>query len=354
MYRSVRFARLIGAVCATGAAVALAGCASGATTSDDGNGKPRPRPHASRNFGIQITVPAGWDARMFLKRPGDLPEVHVASFRLPANEAGLEFGKAASRMMRANDVRIRLMELPSIQAGRQGFNRTSLPITIRRSDLERSPWVPREHAYASRRFAVRGRPFSLGVEFGRKPPTLRQWQQVRPLVSSLEIDARPELDPRQWRALRRPLRFPRVAGRRPCPRSSSARTAARVSWPLGPGPVYPALGSPNGDASLEDDPVQNGWYLHKTLWAISPRYRGPILIRGARVDGSGALRFNFRLTREFKLHRLPAKAASRWGYVSSRTALRGPGCYAFQVDGSTFSTVIIFEAKLAASRTRRR
>lgn len=274
-----------------------------------------------------------------------MPEVHVANFRLPANDVELEFGKAASRMMGAHHVRIRLIELPSIQVGTQGFKPTSLPITIRRSDLKSPPWVPRNHAYASRRFAFRGRPFSLGVEFGRKPPTARQWEQAKPVVLSLRVEPRPELDPKQWRSLRRPLHLPRVAGGEPCPRSSSARTAARVSWPLGPGPVYPAVGSPNGVASLTDDLKTKGWYLHKTLWAISPRYRGPVLIRGARVDAPSPLRFNFRLTRDLKLHREPPKAARRWRYVPSHTALRGPGCYAFQADGSSFSLVIVFAAR---------
>jgi hypothetical protein len=307
--------------------------------------RPQRRPQvAIRNFGIEITVPAGWDGRMFLASPGDLPQVHVASFPLPANDAQLEFGRAASRMMGSNDVRIRVMELPTIQVGTQGFDPTRLPVRIRRSDIKPVPWVPREHAYAGRRFAVHRRPFSLGVEFGQKPPKERQWEQVNHVVSSLEIDPRPELDPRQWRPLRRPLKLPRVAPEAACPRSSSTPTAARVTWPLGPGPVYPGLGSPDGVASLKDDLVQKGWFLHKTLWAISPRYRGPVLIRGARVDGSGALRFNFRRTRELKLHKLPRNAERRWRYVPSHTDLRGPGCYAFQVDGSSFSLVIGFEA----------
>ncbi len=302
-------------------------------------------PITIRNFGIGLAVPEGWAGRMFLTFHGDLPQVHVASFPLPANDAQLEFGKAASRMMGANDVRIRVMELPTSQVGTQGFNPTRLPIRIRRSDIKPLPsWVPREHAHAGRRFAVHRRPFSLSVEFGRKPPTARQLEQANRVVSSLEIDPRPELDPTQWRPLRRPLKLPRISADAVCPRSSSELAVPRVSYPLGPGPVYPGIGSADGVASLKDDLVRRGWYLHKTLWAISPRYRGPVLIRGARIDGAGVLRFNFRLTREFKLHKLPSKARSRWRYVPSHTALRGPGCFALQVDGSSFNRTIVFQA----------
>ena len=31
-------------------------------------------------------------------------------------------------------------------------------------------------------------------------------------------------------------------------------------------------------------------------------------------------------------------------YVPSYTRVRGPGCYAYQIDGTTFSRVIVFRA----------
>jgi len=41
-----------------------------------------------------------------------------------------------------------------------------------------------------------------------------------------------------------------------------------------------------------------------------------------------------------------ARETDRWRYGPSVTILPGPGCYAFQVDGTTFSEVIVFEAVL--------
>lgn len=298
-----------------------------------------------RNHGIGLTLPSGWDGRVIEQWPGELPVVHAASLALPADDSKLEVGKAASRMMDAEDLRVVLIEVGN-QVGTQGFDPASLPIRIGRSDLRSSPspFVLRDHAVAGRRFAIHRRPFSLLVEFGRKPPTARQLEEANRVVSSLEIDPRAELDPAQWRPLRRPLKLPRISADATCPRSSSKRAGTGISSPLGPGPAYPGIGSPAGVASLKDDLVKQGWYLHKTLWAISPHYRGPVLIRGGRIDGPGGLRFNFRLTRELKLHKLPSKTKGRWRYLPSHTALRGPGCFAVQVDGSSFSRVIVFQA----------
>lgn len=298
-----------------------------------------------RNHGIGLTLPSGWDGRIVEQRRGELPVAHAASFALPADDAKLDVGKAASRMMGAEDLRVVLMEVGN-QVGTQGFEPARLPIRISRSDLRSSPspFVLRHHAVAGRRFAIHGRPFSLLVEFGRKPPTALQLKQANRVVASLEIDPRAELDPAQWKPLRRPLQLPSIRAGAACPRASSTRTGTGTTWPLGPGPAYPALGL-NGVASLKDDLVKRGWYLYKTLWAISPRYRGPVLIRGGRVDGSGVLRFNFRLAREFRLHKLAPTAPSRWRHAPSHTALRGAGCYAFQVDGIGFSRVVVFAAE---------
>ena len=302
------------------------------------------QPIMIRNFGLEMTLPPSWDGRMFTLKPGDLPVVHVASFALPADDEELDVGKAASRRMGADDVRIVLMELPGAQVGTQGFTPTRLPLTLDRSDVRPSPVLPADHALARRRFAVHGRPFSLQVEFGTRRLTARQLGDANLVVRSLSVDPRPELDPMQWRPLlRRPLELPRVGANAACPRSSGTRSLP-IAHPLGRGPVYPGIGSPDGLANLKDDLVHNGWYLHKTLWAIHPDYRGPVVIRGDRVDRPGRLRFNRRLARDFRHHKLPSNERSGWRYAPSHTALRGPGCYAFQIDGSGFSYVVVFEA----------
>jgi hypothetical protein len=149
--------------------------------------------------------------------------------------------------------------------------------------------------------------------------------------------------------LRRELHLPRLSPGDECPRTPGGYRAPKVAITLGDGPAYPVLGlsvpppRPAGVASLRDDIRRGGWYWHKTLWAVDKRYRGPLLIRGARIDRPGAMRFGIDhgALRELEL---PAEQQVRWRYGVSSTLLRGPGCYAFQVDGTSFSDVIVFAA----------
>jgi hypothetical protein len=99
-------------------------------------------------------------------------------------------------------------------------------------------------------------------------------------------------------------------------------------------------------ASLGEDVRVNGRWAHKTLWAVSPRYRGALLIRGRRIDGRGALRFSDSPVRPQMWWRgLWPGQRSQWRYRPSTTLIPGAGCYLFQVDGTTFSRRIVFSAR---------
>jgi hypothetical protein len=81
----------------------------------------------------------------------------------------------------------------------------------------------------------------------------------------------------------------------------------------------------------------------------SPRYRGPVLIRGRQLDGAHLLRFGlaFVPSTELRIARWGSSAgAPGWGFRASSTRLRAPGCYGYQIDGRTFSRVIVFQAVL--------
>lgn len=149
--------------------------------------------------------------------------------------------------------------------------------------------------------------------------------------------------------LRRDLHLPPLSSGDECPRTPGGRQAPKVAITLGDGPVYPVLGMsqppprPGGVAILRDDIRRHGWYWHKTLWAIDKAYRGPVLIRGARIDRAGPLRFGVDWEVRHELE-MPSEQKPQWRYGPSSTLLRGPGCYAFQVDGTSFSDVIVFAA----------
>jgi hypothetical protein len=148
------------------------------------------------------------------------------------------------------------------------------------------------------------------------------------------------------RMLRRPVRIPILAPGATCPRSAAGRPSPQFGIALGPGPAYPV---PFADGTLHYDGgrVQGGWRYVKVLWVVAPAYRGPVLIRGRRLDGRQWLGFEYG-ARPFADLQIPASSGRRnWRDMPSYTRLRGgPGCYGYQIDGTTFSRVIVFSAML--------
>ena len=158
-------------------------------------------------------------------------------------------------------------------------------------------------------------------------------------------------------SLGRPLHLPRLAKGAPCPVSSGAvasnlgRGLARMPV-AGAGPVYlmSVGGDPAGSLGIARADPQ-GWRGQKAPWIASPRYRGPILIRGARIDGRGELRF----ARSTGDH-LPALYQRRgqsiqpngWRVWPSLILVHTSGCYALQVDGISFSHVIVIRVHVLA------
>jgi hypothetical protein len=93
---------------------------------------------------------------------------------------------------------------------------------------------------------------------------------------------------------------------------------------------------------------ESKWSGQKVLWIGRPSYRGPVLIRGRQLDGPNDIRFGSGLNpgREMRLESVGGSSPGGWQNKPSYTRLRAPGCYAWQVDGTTFSRVIVFEAAL--------
>jgi hypothetical protein len=85
---------------------------------------------------------------------------------------------------------------------------------------------------------------------------------------------------------------------------------------------------------------------------VLPSYRGPVLIRGARIDARGQVRFEQGNVPPTQLRIPVSETQGQPGhpvpkgtrYLPSYTRVRGPGCYAYQADGTTFSRVVIFRA----------
>jgi hypothetical protein len=125
----------------------------------------------------------------------------------------------------------------------------------------------------------------------------------------------------------------------------------------GNGPVYVMTGSAviTSPAIMYYDDTQQfvseksmqGWSDAGVTWEVDPHYHGFVLVRGRQLDGPLALRFNQSevspLAAQYVID-ATATSASIWQSFFAYTRLQAPGCYAYQVDGDTFSYSIIFQA----------
>ncbi len=135
-----------------------------------------------------------------------------------------------------------------------------------------------------------------------------------------------------------------------CPRAHPRQVNPDFGPAIGDGPAYAAGFDSNGvlnmsfPAPTETPFYGSAWSGAKVLWIVDPTYRGPLLIRGGRLDGSGQIGFETGAEPPSEL-RIDAATTSDWRSFPSYTRLRSPGCYMYQVDGLTFTETIIFEAK---------
>jgi hypothetical protein len=178
-------------------------------------------------------------------------------------------------------------------------------------------------------------------------------------IAALTLIAPPVGAAPPWGKLRRPLHLPRIKPGAACPVS---RIDQRIDWDrtnifggsgTGRGPVYPGLGNGGGKVYAEPDGEFGGpWAGGKVFWYARPSYRGPVLIRGRRLDGRQRLGFNGLRTPDRELWIAPGESATWEGQpagsrgVASSIRVRVAGCYGVQIDGRTFSRVVVFFAEI--------
>jgi hypothetical protein len=169
--------------------------------------------------------------------------------------------------------------------------------------------------------------------------------------------------PFDWRKLHRALHVPQPATGAPCPVGPGkpapgyGRTTGQTF--NGRGPAY-LIGNGNVPAGVIDisqlAPDSRGWLGQKTPWAVSSRYRGPVLIRGVRIDQPGDVRFATGYGQHLRELRWPSGVdVGRGGAFrsfASSTLFRSAGCYAFQADGASFSTVVVMRVNRRSTANR--
>jgi hypothetical protein len=166
--------------------------------------------------------------------------------------------------------------------------------------------------------------------------------------------------PGGWRALHRPLHLPRLSS----PACPVSRVDRRVDWShthifggsgTGRGPAYPGLGSSSGLIyATRDTQYGSVWFGEKVFWYVLPSYKGPVLIRGARLDGPQRMGFNGTTTPNTEL-RIDTFDSVHWSGqphgsrgIASGVRVLAPGCYGIQVDGTSFSRVVVVTVDVAS------
>ena len=146
------------------------------------------------------------------------------------------------------------------------------------------------------------RPFPLGEDIDLLRDTVRQFaaKEIAPRAAQIDHD---NLFPADlWKKLYRPLHLPAVAAGESCPVSAVDAKfnfdKYGVARGIGRGPAYPiGFSQPGSVLQYLDPPPVNSefagsnWNGQKVLWFVAPSYRGPVLIRGRRLDAPDVLRF---------------------------------------------------------------
>ncbi len=77
-------------------------------------------------------------------------------------------------------------------------------------------------------------------------------------------------------------------------------------------------------------------------------YWGPLLIRGARLDAPGEVRFAWgtgQHLRSLYAQRGSGRQPNGSRFLPNLLLVREPGCYGLQADGSTFSTTVTIRVR---------
>lgn len=172
------------------------------------------------------------------------------------------------------------------------------------------------------------------------------------LHRQLRVCGRGRVLARLWR----PLSLPTVAPGEPCPVSRRHAISRKVRG-TGTGPIYSThvipwvVPFPAPENSIA---AGTGWSVDKTPLVSKKRFRGALLVRGARIDGQGDLGFSGPAGRrpfaamQFAAGRSGSEVADLhgWPVIVWMTA---PGCYAFQIDTKTTSRLLVFRVQAASS-----
>ncbi len=151
-------------------------------------------------------------------------------------------------------------------------------------------------------------------------------------------------------ALKRPLHFPALRPGQDCP-TTSGYPVTTPSGPdgiaLGQGLIRPVIAM-EGDLrhGVTDVTSADGWLGFKTDWLSFPGYQGPFVVRAKSLTGTGSVAVSFDTPPMVVPLVVPPgptlNGGDGWRDAPGNTWVKDSGCYAWQVDGLTFSEIIVF------------
>lgn len=168
-----------------------------------------------------------------------------------------------------------------------------------------------------------------------------------------------DVAPAIWASLRaRPVRLPALAPGAACPAAEGRSVEPAYGPAIGDGPAYiVGMGTDGLLQATGPTPGSRGvtsWGNQFSMFIIAPTYTGPVLARGHQTDGPHALLFNGGLDQQrgfspatptllgqLRLEGGPGFGAP-WANWSAYLRMQAPGCYAIQLDGLSFSEVVVF------------
>jgi hypothetical protein len=170
---------------------------------------------------------------------------------------------------------------------------------------------------------------------------------LRPIPTAALADAAPAA---------RPLHVPQIRPGERCPVAARrSQPTARLGVMLGDGPVR-AVGVADGVLPYtppSDNPLNafrgSRWGGGKVLWAVDPTVKDDVVIRGHQIDGDGELRFGMSVDPDttLVLHGPGAQPydGTGWRNFPSTTRVQHPGCYAYQIDTTSTSTMLVLAVR---------
>lgn len=143
------------------------------------------------------------------------------------------------------------------------------------------------------------------------------------------------------------MHFPTLRAGQACPVSPGVTIEAGgfAGFAYGNGLVRPLTAGK--DVIAYRGNADHPWLAFKTLWFSVPAYQGPFLVRAHRIDGPGPIGLAHDPSTSMMFVPAGPTINGTDGYreATGATWVMKPGCLAWQVDGMTFSDVIVVLAR---------